>query len=33
MDKSTINSIEKTVAEAMAGAGHPITADTTDTSS
>jgi uncharacterized membrane protein len=26
MDKSTINSIEKMVAEAMAGAGHPITA-------
>jgi hypothetical protein len=32
MDKSTINSIEKAVAEAMADAGHPITADTTDTS-
>jgi uncharacterized membrane protein len=32
MDKSTINSIEKAVAEAMAGAGHPITADTTGTS-
>ncbi|QEN15620.1 DUF1269 domain-containing protein [Mycolicibacterium sp. ELW1] len=32
MEKSTINSIEKTVAEAMAGLGHPITADTTGTS-
>ncbi|BBY65318.1 DUF1269 domain-containing protein [Mycolicibacterium helvum] len=31
MDKSTINSIEKTVAEAMAGADHPITAGTTGT--
>jgi uncharacterized membrane protein len=32
LDKSTINSVEKAVAEAMANAGHPITADTTDTS-
>lgn len=32
LDRSTINSIEKAVAEAMAGAGHPITADTTGTS-
>lgn len=32
LEKSTINSIEKTVAEAMASVGHPITADTTDTS-
>lgn len=32
MDNSTINSIEKTVADAMAAAGHPVSAGTTDTS-
>jgi uncharacterized membrane protein len=32
MDKSTINSIEAAVADAMAGAGHPLTAGTTGTS-
>jgi uncharacterized membrane protein len=31
MDNSTINSIEKTVADAMAAAGHPVSAGTTDT--
>lgn len=32
MDKSTINSIEKTVADSMAAVGHPITVDMTGTS-
>jgi uncharacterized membrane protein len=32
LNKSTITSIEKAVADAMAGAGHPVTADTTGTS-
>ena len=32
LDKATINSIEKTVAETMSAAGHPVTADTTGTS-
>jgi len=32
LDTSTIASVEKAVAEAMAGTGHPATAGTTDTS-